>query len=341
MKILVAALSVTGNAKIRTGVERFYASIAKSLEKEGHTLFLYEDDKPIDVDKFDIKNMASSLFSSMVSKKFQAYFEKIQPDAVHIPIELGVGLAARKFCLKKGIPFTTAFHTNLPLLLYLLFRIPETLTWKYLRWFHKPAAKTHVFTERMQDWLRSHGFEQPLPVIPPGVDNSLFYYDPDPTFESSHPRPYFIYAGRVTREKNIEAFLDLDLPGTKFVVGSGPVRDELMKKYSGKALFFTSEHLRKLLSNADVFVLPSRFETFGIVQLEALSCGLPVAGFPVMGPLDVIEQGVNGYALEDLKEAALKCLTLNKDHCIHSAKRFTWDETAKGFSTHQIRFDTK
>ena len=141
---------------------------------------------------------------------------------------------------------------------------------------------------------------------------------------------------RISKEKNLEAFLDLRLPGTKFVIGNGPYKETLEKKYRGAAVFLDDHHVRAVLSTGDVFVFPSRFDTFGLTNLEALACGLPIAAYPVMGPLDIIEQGICGYTSENLQEAALACLDLKKEACIHRASQYSWNRTAQSFLENQL-----
>jgi|JI9StandDraft_1071089.scaffolds.fasta_scaffold06030_4 glycosyltransferase involved in cell wall biosynthesis len=337
MKILLASLAENGSVKTHTGVGRYYHSIRERLEKENHEIFFFAPKRPVNVDKLSLYNTFIPLLSNSFAKDFAKVFEKVKPDAIHIQGESGPGLAARAFCIKENIPYSSAYHTNFAIAMNMWLHVPHSWTWRYLRWFYRPASLIHTHTERLSNSLKEESFTNPIAIFPPGVDTKLFYPDPNPALFANYKRPYFIYAGRISKEKNIEAFLDLDLPGTKFVIGSGPEKPNLEKKYKGKAVFFTSEHLRPMLSNGDVFVFPSKFETFGLVLLEALACGLPIAAYPVMGPLDVIEQGVNGYALENLQEAALRCLTLkNKDAFLATANRFTWEKTADNFVKNQI-----
>ena len=290
------------------------------------------------MDKTALFSTAKSLFSALHTKELEELFQKSRPNAVHIPIELGEGLATRHFCQKKSIPFTTAFHTNLAFGMKQWCGIPPHLTWRYLHWFHKPAKNVLVHSKRLQDLLKEHNFQSQFTIATPGVDPKLFYYDPSFKLSKKHKRPYFIYAGRVSKEKNIDAFLKLNLPGTKIVLGNGPAKPHLLKKYGNRALFFPSQDWRQILSMCDVFVLPSRFETFGLVQLEALACGLPIAAFPIMGPLDVIEEGVTGYALNNLEEAAIKCLSLKKEPCMEASKKFSWELTTERFIESQFFF---
>jgi glycosyltransferase involved in cell wall biosynthesis len=260
----------------------------------------------------------------------------MKPDAVHIQSEVGLGLSARHYCIKNAIPYSSAYHTNWDIGMKNWAHLPASLVWSYLRWFYKPAALIHACTPRVKQLLNDKGIHNPIETFPLGVDTTRFYFDPDPTLISHYPRPYFMSLCRISKEKNLEAFLDLELPGTKFIIGNGPHKKHLQKKYQGKAVFLPYENVRSILSMGDVFVFPSRYDTFGIANLEALACGLPIASFPVMGPIDILEQGISGYTSENLQEAALACLNLKKEACIHRANQFTWENTARNFLKHQV-----
>jgi glycosyltransferase involved in cell wall biosynthesis len=210
------------------------------------------------------------------------------------------------------------------------------LTWQYLRWYFKPASVIHAGTQRVKEYLRAHKIQNPIETFPLGVDMSEFYFEKNSSILNQYKRPYFIAMSRMAREKNLEAYLELDLPGTKFVMGNGPHKKILQKKYGHRAVFLPYENVRQVLSAADVFVFPSRYDTFGLTNLEALACGLPIASYPVMGPADILQQGVSGFACEDLKEAALACLDLRKEDCIQRAQDFSWERTAEGFLKHQV-----
>ena len=271
------------------------------------------------------------------AKSFGKIFESIKPDAIHIQSEVGLGLAARRYCLNNAIPYSTAYHTNWDIGMKNWAHLPAAIIWSYLRWFYKPAALIHVCTPRIKQLLRDRGIQNPIEIFPLGVDPKIFHYDPDPSLFTNYPRPYFMTLSRISKEKNIEAFLDLSLPGTKFVIGNGPYKPYLEKRYQGKAVFLPYQNVRSTLSMGDVYVFPSRYDTFGITNLEALACGLPIAAFPVMGPADIIEQGVCGYTSENLQEAAIACLSLKKEACINHAKKYSWESTASHFVKHQIK----
>jgi glycosyltransferase involved in cell wall biosynthesis len=232
------------------------------------------------------------------------------PDAVHIATEGTLGLTARGICLEHGIAFTTAFHTRFAEYVRARFAfVPETLIWRWLRWFHRPATAVMVATESLKRDLRAHGLRR-LRLWSRGVDVERFR----PIADARLPfdAPVWLYVGRIAVEKNIEAFLSLDLPGTKIVVGDGPARVRLEAKYPAVKFLgaLTGEALSRVYAGSDVFVFPSRTDTFGLVVLEALASGLTVAAYPVEGPRDVIGDAPVGVLDEDLRRACLGALEI-------------------------------
>lgn len=256
-------------------------------------------------------------------------FAAVQPDAVHIATEGPVGWMARSHCLSRRIPFTTSFHTRFPEYLRPRFAIPEAWTYAALRAFHNAGAGVMVATQSLSQELSARGFDRILPWTR-GVDTAMFAPRASRRFGDG---PVFLTVGRVAVEKNITAFLDLDLPGRKVVVGDGPQLAELRARYRD-VLFTgrrTGEDLAECYASGDVFVLPSRTETFGIVQLEAMASGLPIAAFPVTGPIDVIVPGVTGVLSHDLAAAARAALTLDKALVRAKALDFSWENAARLF----------
>ncbi len=260
--------------------------------------------------------------------------EALKPDAFHIATEGTIGHAVRRYCIRRGIAFTTSFHTRLPEYVAARAPIPEALVWNWLRRFHGHAERVMVSTRSLMTELSGRGFGNPV-LWPRGVDGEVFaprqpalgLLPPD------LPRPIFLTVCRVAVEKNIEAFLSLDLPGTKVVVGDGPMRQELMQRFP-QAVFLGErqrDELAAIYSAADVFVFPSRTDTFGLVMLEALSCGVPVAAYPVPGPLDVIGDAPVGVLDENLQAAALRALAIDRTACRAFASRMTWDRCARMF----------
>ena len=260
--------------------------------------------------------------------------EDFKPDSIHIATEGPLGHAARRWCLRNNFPFATSYHTQFPEYLRLRAPIPLRVSYAYLRRFHRPAHTTLVRTKTQKKLMKSHGFRH-LKTWPGAVDTDLFR--PRGREALSLPRPIAMYMGRVAIEKNIGAFLALDLPGSKVVVGGGPDLAKLSAQYP--AAHFTGPHfgeeLAGLLSAADVFVFPSRTDTLGLVMLEAMACGVPVAAFPVPGPQDVIKEGSTGAMDEDLASAVYRALSLDGEACIEFAQYHSWARSTERFLKHQ------
>lgn len=264
--------------------------------------------------------------------KLPRLLKELSPRYIHIATEGPLGWAARRYCMKRGWHFTTSFHTRFPEYFEKYWGVPPAITYGPLRRFHAPAATMLVTTESMAAELRAKGFKR-LTLWSRGVDTKLFKPRMQHEELLPYPRPIQLYVGRVSAEKNLEAFLSLDTPGTKLVVGDGPQRAELQNKYSN-VIFTGSLHgkeLARYYAGADVFVFPSKSDTFGLVMLEALACGTPVAAFPVTGPRDVITDPRVGILDEDLKAAIRSALFLEREHCVRYAHRFSWAACAAGF----------
>ncbi len=262
-----------------------------------------------------------------------------RPDSIHIATEGPIGLLARRYCRQQGLPFTTSFHTRFPEYISARLPIPESWIWAALRWFHGASQAVMAATPALAAELRARGFRNVV-LWPRGVDTNHFHPRP---IDLGLPRPIFLCVGRVAVEKNLEAFLDLDLPGTKLIVGDGPARGALARKYP-QAVFLGSrqgEELAEAYAAADVFVFPSRTDTFGLVLLEALASGLPVAAFPVTGPRDVIGTAPVGALNDDLRTACLAALTISPQACLAFAAKHTWEASARAFVEHitNIRID--
>lgn len=255
-----------------------------------------------------------------------------KPDAIHIATEGPIGLAARNFCVRRRLPFTTAYHTRFPEYLRPRFFIPESWSYRVLRWFHNAGTATMVATGSMERELAARGFLR-LSRWSRGVDTAMFRPDRRNELTLDLPHPITLYVGRVAVEKNIEAFLAQDIPGTKVVVGDGPMRADLQQRYP-KTVFAgyqTGATLAGYFAAADVFVFPSRTDTFGLVLLEALACGTPVAAYPVAGPIDVIGDAPVGHLSEDLGEAIKIALTVDTALCRPHAECYSWAASAAQF----------
>ena len=272
-------------------------------------------------------------------RRMRELFEQEKPDYIHIATEGFLGLSARKYCKKHGTSFTTFYHTHFPLYApYYLFggSILSFFLAGYLRWFHNAANAVMVSTNTLKKELESQGYRSVV-VTPLGLDASRFVRNEARAPKLELPHPVFVYLGRIAKEKNVEEFLAASLPGGKLVIGDGPDRARLEKKYGGEALFAgyrRGQELVDYLSVADVCVFPSRTETFGLVVLEALACGLPVAAHDVMGPRDILTPGVDGELDEDIAHAATRCLALSRDQCRATATKYSWDTSAKVFLSH-------
>ena len=255
--------------------------------------------------------------------------DEFEPDAIHIETEAPLGIAARRHCLASGYPFTTAYHTQFPEFIHARCRLPLGVTYRVMRWFHDPAAAVMVPTTEMLRRLKVRGFAN-LAYWSRGVDTSVFA----PAERLALPgRPIFRYAGRIAVEKSIEDFLDLDLPGTKWVVGDGPARAGLASKYP-QAVFHGMQHgsdLAYYYQQADAFVFPSRTDTFGLVLVEAMACGTPVAAYPVSGPIDVVREPSIGILSEDLREAAIAVLDLDRSAVHRYARQYSWAAATRQF----------
>jgi glycosyltransferase involved in cell wall biosynthesis len=263
--------------------------------------------------------------------------DRTRADCVHIATEGPIGHAVRRVCIKREMPFTTSFHTRFPD--YLASRLPmpqrwtTDVTWAWLRRFHAPSAAVLAATPTLQQELIDRGFIN-VKLWSRGVDAQLFR--PDRRAELDLPRPIFLTVGRIAVEKSLEEFLKLDLPGTKLLVGDGPAREHLAKAYPD-AVFVGAkqgEELANIYASADVFVFPSRTDTFGLVLLEALASGVPVAAFPAAAPRDVIGHAPVGVLDEDLRLACLGALELDRAACRDFAERLTWQACAQTFLDH-------
>jgi glycosyltransferase involved in cell wall biosynthesis len=269
-------------------------------------------------------------------RKLARDLDECAPDAIHIATEGPLGLAAAAYCAARGFAFTTSYHTQFPQYLRKRLPLPEAWTYALLRLHHRRARRTLVATEHQRRDLLERGFRNVV-IWSRGVDVDVFR--PRGREHLKLPRPIFLYMGRVAVEKNIDDFLSLDLPGTKVVIGDGPERKALEARYpQAKFLGYKfGTELALCLSAADAFVFPSRTDTFGLVMLEAMACGTPVAAYPVTGPIDVVSPGVTGVLDADLRKAALGALAIDRARCARLAAGRTWERASAQFLGHLVR----
>ena len=269
-------------------------------------------------------------------KRVAAELDELAPDAIHVATEGPLGMAAARYCAARKLAFTTSYHTRYPQYVRERLPLPESVTYALLRRHHRRACRTLVATERQRRELVAHGFRN-LVLWSRGVDTELFRPRERRLFVAR--RPIFAYVGRVAVEKNVGAFLSLDLPGTKIVIGDGPDRPALEKRYPSAAFlgYRFGIELACMLSSADVMVFPSRTDTFGLAMLEAMACGTPVAAYPVAGPIDVVVAGVTGVLDEDLARAALRALSIDRAACRGAAAAWTWERASAQFASHLVR----
>ncbi len=313
------------------GVVRTLQTITAELEGRGHVVKIISPDL---YGSFPCPTYPEIRLAFVRSSVVGEAITAFQPDAVHIATEGPLCLAARRWCLRSGVPFTTAYHTHFPDYVSRRTGLPATWIWTYIRWFHGPARAVLVSTGSVRQQLRAHGLAQVRPWGR-GVDLASFTPDAEPpSFFADLPRPIQLYVGRVSIEKNLEAFLGNEHPGSKVVVGDGPARVQLEGAYPDARFLgplFGAE-LAGAYAGADVFVFPSRTDTFGLVMIEAMACGTPVAAYPVSGPIDIVtpECGALSDDLEDAIAAALRC---DRAACAAQGRRFSWARSADEFLT--------
>ncbi|MEY3371666.1 MAG: hypothetical protein RLZZ537_134 [Pseudomonadota bacterium] len=310
------------------GVVKTLEQTVRCLQAAGHDVLVIEPSR--------FRTMACPGYdeirlSILPYRKLSALLSEFSPDAIHLATEGPLGFAARRYALKHGLNFTTAYHTKFPEYLEARTGINARHFYPVMRWFHSPAKAVMVSTDSVIVELQAKGFAN-LVKWSRGVDMALF--------DAGLPRtgrdaadPVFLYVGRISVEKNLEAFLGLPLPGEKWLVGDGPALESLSERYPEAVFFGAKSHheLAEIYRMADVFVFPSKTDTFGLVLLEAMACGLPVAAYPVAGPRDVLA-GCEAAALRsDLLEACMTALDLDPKHAVAHARKYSWQSTTGQF----------
>jgi glycosyltransferase involved in cell wall biosynthesis len=311
------------------GVVRTLQTVRGVLEREGHEVHVVSPDL---FRSLPCPTYAEIRLALTTSKAVGRRIVAIAPDVMHIATEGPLGLAARRWAVKNGLAFTTAYHTQFPHYLAKRTKLPASWFWRYIAWFHRPARAVMVSTPTMAAELHAHGLPSTR-LWGRGVDLDCFGAGaaPHPAL-TRLPRPLQLYVGRVAVEKNIAAFLECSHPGSKIVVGDGPALAGLKRRFPDVAFLgaLRGEALASAYASADVFVFPSRTDTFGLVMIEALACGTPVAAFPVAGPLDVLTPDV-GAMDADLDRAIASALTRDRAACAAYGRSFSWETSARQF----------
>ena len=317
------------------GVVRTLTRVVSELEAMGHTVEVIH---PGQFKTFPLPTYAEIKVAIGVYEPVQERFKAFEPEAVHIATEGPIGLAARRICVEWKLPFTTSYHTRFPEYVSARLPLPLAAGYAYMKWVHKPSGRLMVATPTMREELSRHGFRN-ISAWSRGVDTEQFHprREGEPDIFEGLARPIFLNVGRVAVEKNIEAFVALDLPGTKVVVGPGPQLEELKAKYP-EVVFKGPKSGAELAAHyacADVFVFPSLTDTFGLVILEAMAAGTPVAAYPAPGPIDLIPGSAAGVlaltATEGLREACIQAMDLDRTRVRAFAETFSWRACAEDF----------
>lgn len=312
------------------GVVRTLTQTRRELEAMGHQVDMIT---PLEFSTVPCPTYPEIRLSLLPGRKVNRRIETFAPDALHIATEGPLGLAARGYALRHKLPFTTAYHTRFPEYVQARFGIPLAWTYRFLHWFHGPAQAVMAPTPVVLKDLHAYGITNGV-LWTRGVDLDVFVPQESKVLNSAHP--IFLYVGRVAVEKNVEAFLELDLPGSKWVVGEGPALAGLQAKYPNVNYLgvLKQPELAKVYAAADVFVFPSKTDTFGLVLLEALASGLPVAAYPVTGPIDVLGDSPAGVMSDNLRDACLEALRIDRATARAHAERFSWRAASEQFANH-------
>ena len=316
------------------GVVRSWETSIGVLKERGHIVRVVE---PGLFRSFAIPFYKEIRLALPARRRITSLIREFNPDVVHIATEGPIGLAVRAFCVRHRWRFSTSYHTQFPEYVQEMLKIPAKWSYQFMRWFHGGSSSVMVSTPTLEAILKARGFPN-LCRWSRGVDLTLFY--PREKTSSQYTRPILLYAGRVSKEKNIEAFLAVKHAGTKIVVGDGPLRERLQKEYPEVVFlgYRRGEALAEAYANADVFVFPSRTDTFGLVMIEAMACGVPVAGYPVIGPIDVVTTHGVGCLHDDLEKAVETSLREGDPAaCVAHARKFTWERCTDQLETNFVR----
>ena len=312
------------------GVTTTLSNVVDCLEDDGHNIFVIHPGM--------FKNFPCPTYPEIRLTRnpwsIKKFLNQFNPEAIHIATEGPLGYFGRKWCLKNKKKFTTSYHTKFPEYLHMRTKWPLSFSYNFLKNFHNQSNGTLITTDSMKHELEEKGFEN-LTIWTRGVDQNLF--NPNKRTKKS-VIPTYLYVGRISVEKNIETFLNIETFGKKVVVGDGPQLKELKQKYKTVEFVGAKQgiELAEYYANADVFVFPSKSDTFGVVMIEALASGLPIAAYPVTGPIDIVKNGYNGILSDDLKYALDFCLYVSKNDCRESVKDYTWKKCAEIFFNHLV-----
>lgn len=312
------------------GVVRTLTTTKLEMEKMGHEVDLLS---PLEFRTFPCPTYPEIRLSWLPGKAVEKRIREFAPHALHIATEGPLGIAARRYALRNNLPYTTAYHTRFPEYVQARFAIPLSWTYRFLRWFHGPSSAMMAPTPKVKSDLEDWGFTNAV-LWTRGVDLDVFKLQEANKLDSKPP--IFLYVGRVAIEKNVEAFLELDLPGSKWVAGDGPAMAGLKARYPDVNYLgvLNQPELAEIYASADVFVFPSKTDTFGLVLLEAMACGLPVAAYPVTGPIDVLGDSDAGVMHENLREACLAALKIDRKTARAHAEKFSWRAATEQFVGH-------
>jgi glycosyltransferase involved in cell wall biosynthesis len=332
MRILIVSDAWTPQVN---GVVRTLQALVEELKAAGREVVMITPDQ---FHTLPCPTYPEIRLSLLPGRRVAELIEANQPCAIHIATEGPLGWAARRYCVRRKLPYTTAYHTRFPEYVQARFGLPLGVSYAVVRRFHNKAESVMVATQTVEDELKTRGFRH-IRRWTRGVDTDLFRPRGIKVYDL--PRPIFLYVGRLAVEKNVEAFLSLDLPGSKVAVGDGPQAEELKRRFPDVTFPGAKRgaDLAAHYADADVFVFPSRTDTFGLVLLEALACGLPVAAYPVPGPLDVLGGSPAGCLDEDLGAAARHALAIPKEICRSHAESFSWAASARQFLDNLAPFD--
>lgn len=314
------------------GVVTTYKNLEKYAFEKGYNVTYITPDDFYNIDCPFYKEIKLSLPISIGRR-----IEEINPDFIHLATEGPVGISAKIFLDKNLYKYNTAYHTNFPEGLKKIIGIPEKVSWPLIRWFHKHSGKVLTTTNSMVNYLKQNGVEGEILPWTRGVDRSIF--DISLRQDIKNIQPVILCVSRISKEKNLEDFFKLDYPNSrKIMVGDGPMKCQYESMYPDVEFvgLKTGKDLAQYYANADVFVFPSKWDTFGIVMIESMACGTPVAAYPCNGPLDVIDNGITGYMEESLYLSVHKCLKLSSDKVEAHSRKWSWEEAWNIFETNLV-----